>query len=938
MKIKRLEIYGYGKWVQQNFDLNDEMQILYGPNESGKSTIQSFIRSILFGFPSKRRRKNQINRFEPKHSDAYGGRLLLTDTHVGDVWVERTATDFSLTSPDGEVYDDAVLDQILGGLDETLFDNFYSFTLQNLQELSNVGADQLNDYFLSIGTMGSDKFLTIAKDMEKESDALYRPQGSNPTLNKALNEYQSLAEKMEEAQKNNASYNSLVQQLDQEIETIEQLNASLEETDAKRIETDQLMQRYDIYLKQIQTEKQLKDLEWTEIEPEAPTQIAYANQMIQENQTQCVKNEERIRQYQQQIDDLTRLNWARNHQEERVQWMKKTNEIKETQSDIEHITRLLVDKQNQLQTIATKSQFYPDRIPDKAAYDAQIEEGQAIYKEMDETQKASDDTHAERRFFIDQRKEQQSYSTMIRQQIVSLESQRLNDEERLVQETSLKDYILGAIFIVVGTIAMIQQLRAADSSQNLLILAGVLIVIGVIYSVFIFSKHRKLYDAFNYSPIITKLDQLQQDEKHYIDHSKSLGEQITARDTQLDNLGKKEEALKEQALQWLTHLGFYPTADFELVLKTNPVEEYYDAKTQAEEYREQLDELALEVNQWKETIRPLLERFPLDEVNTRAIIRHHEEMEAELALTEQQAKQLERQIQEAKESIEQSKQTIKEHEQTIQNIFEETNSDSMETFNHKLQVNEQIQQLNKELALYQEQTQDHLDALHAIESKQQLTEDYQKIRQELDTIRQELEPHRSRRADLTAEVRRMERDGTVQLLGQSLADKEAEIRDLILTWGKKRMGMAMLYQTLRKGLDNPLPEMTEYATEIFEKLSYGRYKQVKINKKNIRVVHHSDVIFEPYELSQGTLEQLYVALRLAFIISAKELVKMPIIIDDAFVNFDEMRKMSMYRVLEELSTQMQVLYFTFDEQVLEMFREDQWLDLTKINEPQNEQQ
>ncbi|MBG9981707.1 AAA family ATPase [Aerococcaceae bacterium DSM 111020] len=932
MKIKRLEIYGYGKWVQQSFELNDQMQILYGPNESGKSTIQSFIRSILFGFPSKRRRKNQINRFEPKHSDAYGGRLLLTDTKVGDVWIERTATDFSLTSPDGDVYDDTLLDQILGGLDETLFDNFYSFTLQNLQELSNIGADQLNDYFLSIGTMGSDKFLTIAKELVKESDALYRPQGSNPSLNKALNEYQSLAEKMEQAQKNNASYNSLVQQLDQEVETIQQLNETLDEIDAKRIQTDQLMQRYDIYLKQIQAEKQLKALEWTEIDSEAPTQIAYAKQMIQENQTQCVKNEERIRQNQQQMAELTRLNWAKNHQEERAQWLKKTNAIKETQSEIEHITRLLVDKQNQLQSIATKSQFYPEKMPDQDEYEAQLEEGSAIYEEINDTQKAIDDTHAERRFFIDQRKEQQSYSTMIRQQIVSLESQRLNDEERLIQETSLKEYILGIVFIVIGIIALIQQLSANQTSQNLMILAIAMIVIGVIYSGFIFNKHRQLYHAFNHSPIISKLEQLQQDEQHYLDHSKSLGEQITARDAQLDNLSKRDEALTDQAQQWLTHLGFYPTADLELVLKTNPVEEYYRAKEQAEEYKARLDQLALEVTQWKETIRPLLDRFPLEEINTRAIIRHHEEIEAELALTEQQGKQLERQIQEAKDAITQSKESIQEHEQTIQTIFEQTDSATMEDFIEKLQVNQQIKQLKQELALYQEQTEDHLEALHNIESKQQLTEDYQKIRLELENIRKELEPHRSRRADLTAEVRRMERDGTVQLLTQSLADKETEIRDLILSWGKKRMGMAMLYQTLRKGLDNPLPEMTQHATEIFDKLSYGRYKQVKINKKNIRVVHHSDIIFEPYELSQGTLEQLYVALRLAFIISAKELVKMPIIIDDAFVNFDEMRKMSMYRVLEELSTIMQVLYFTFDDQVLEMFREDQWLDLTKINE------
>ena len=125
MKIKQIDIYGYGKWVDQTFEINDVLQVFYGPNESGKSTIQSFIRSILFGFPSKRRRKNQINRFEPKHSDTYGGRLLLTDTEFGDVWVERTNNGLKLTTTEGDRLEPETLDQILGGLDEVLIYKTY---------------------------------------------------------------------------------------------------------------------------------------------------------------------------------------------------------------------------------------------------------------------------------------------------------------------------------------------------------------------------------------------------------------------------------------------------------------------------------------------------------------------------------------------------------------------------------------------------------------------------------------------------------------------------------------------------------------------------------------------------------------------------------------------------------------------------------------------
>lgn len=930
MKIKQIDIYGYGKWVDQTFEINDVLQVFYGPNESGKSTIQSFIRSILFGFPSKRRRKNQINRFEPKHSDTYGGRLLLTDTEFGDVWVERTNNGLKLTTTEGDRLEPETLDQILGGLDEVLFDSFYGFNLQNLQELANVGSEQLNDYFLSIGTMGSDKFLAIAKQFEKESDTLYRPQGSNPTLNKALIEYERLAERLETAQTKNKAYNSLVMQRDKEIQEIEQLNKEIEAVEEKRRGQDQLMHRYDIYLKNIDTKQQLAALTFTEIPDDAATNLAYAQKMVDENKEIITKNEERIAQFKQQLDELTRLNWAKNHEEERKQWIKSTNKIKDTQTEFEQTTRFLVDKQTQLQSIAQKSQFYPEKMPQQDEYNKQVEAGLNIQLERIETQQEIDDVQAERRFYIDQRKEQQSYSTTVRQQIVTLESQRLNDEERLIQETSLKEYMFGIIFIVVGIVFLIQQYISNSASQNLMMLAGAMVVVGIVISLVVLNKHRKLYRAFNTSPIIDKLDQLHNDEQHYIKHSKELGSQITARDAKLSELAGQIESLDHDAQKWLVNLGFYPTADMDLILKTNPVEEYYTAQAQAEEYKQELDRLTLEVTNWKENIRPLLDRFPMDEINTRAVIRHHEEIEAELAQTIQQGQELNRKITQAQEEIEKNKQSIKEHETTIEDIFKVTQSDNLEQFNQKVATNQRIQSLEKEQAMYQEQIAEHLEALTAIESKQALVEDHQKSMVELDVFKRKIEPHRGRRADLTAEIKQLERDGTVQLISQELADKEAEVRDLILVWGKKRMGMEMLYQTLRKGLDNPLPEMTEIATEIFSKLSYGRYKQVKINKKDIRVVHHSDVLFEPYELSQGTLEQLYIALRLAFIISAKDLVKMPIIIDDAFVNFDDMRKASMYQVLDSIAEEIQILFFTFDEQIKEMYREDQIIDLTAI--------
>jgi uncharacterized protein YhaN len=87
VKIRKIEIYGYGKWVNRTFDDVQDLQVFHGKNEAGKSTLSSFINSILFGFPNAR--KKDQNLYVPKQAQAYGGRLFLADTRFGDVIVER---------------------------------------------------------------------------------------------------------------------------------------------------------------------------------------------------------------------------------------------------------------------------------------------------------------------------------------------------------------------------------------------------------------------------------------------------------------------------------------------------------------------------------------------------------------------------------------------------------------------------------------------------------------------------------------------------------------------------------------------------------------------------------------------------------------------------------------------------------------------------------
>jgi Uncharacterized conserved protein len=74
MKILSVNIYGYGKIIKQEFNTNQDFIQIFGENEAGKSTMMSFIHSVLFGFPTK---KEQEPRREPRMHNLYGGRLTV---------------------------------------------------------------------------------------------------------------------------------------------------------------------------------------------------------------------------------------------------------------------------------------------------------------------------------------------------------------------------------------------------------------------------------------------------------------------------------------------------------------------------------------------------------------------------------------------------------------------------------------------------------------------------------------------------------------------------------------------------------------------------------------------------------------------------------------------------------------------------------------------
>jgi len=93
--VDKLKIHGFGRFKDKEFDLAPGLNLVFGGNEAGKSTIHSFIEAMLFGFWQPHRsgptREEGWEKYRPWQGERYGGELTYS-------WSEgkvRVARDFN---------------------------------------------------------------------------------------------------------------------------------------------------------------------------------------------------------------------------------------------------------------------------------------------------------------------------------------------------------------------------------------------------------------------------------------------------------------------------------------------------------------------------------------------------------------------------------------------------------------------------------------------------------------------------------------------------------------------------------------------------------------------------------------------------------------------------------------------------------------------------
>ncbi len=128
------------------------------------------------------------------------------------------------------------------------------------------------------------------------------------------------------------------------------------------------------------------------------------------------------------------------------------------------------------------------------------------------------------------------------------------------------------------------------------------------------------------------------------------------------------------------------------------------------------------------------------------------------------------------------------------------------------------------------------------------------------------------------------------------------------------------YQIMKQ---NVTPKFTQELSQIMQKISNEKYKQVKLNEQEGMIVEKEDGEYVSIDrLSVGTITQLYLSLRIAV---SRELSNenMPIILDEAFAYYDTERLKNILVYIYEEFKQSQIILFTCTQREKDLLEKEQ---------------
>lgn len=878
MIIKDIYIDGFGIFHKFQLNgLNKGINIIAGRNEAGKSTLQKFIRFTLFGYP---RLKDQ--RMQALNGGEHLGRIKALMASGREIVFERAGNDrITFFEGDSASQDGIKWNQLLGNCTDSIFQNIYAFTLDELAGMVSLNSSGLEDRIFSIGSgLGSISVGDISRELQAEADCIYSVKGKNQVIPGLLKSISEKKAKINEIQGNLGVYN----ELHQRIAAIEKDTNSLD--------------------------KELKDLRYGKERLEHYLKCYESFIVIDNIDTELV-NLPPLKDYP--VDGLEQLNQLESDESDLKQEISEFEEGSEDAKGIKQImeelaktifNETILKKKDEVNYLSNNLEVYKRSVNDR--HDLSESINVLNISIGDSLCNISKDWSEQNITGLNEITIHQDRIKNFKKRFGELAEKRKETEtyKRIKEENKSP---LNAMNLM-AMISAIAVLGASLLFYLKLFIPGIICVFTA--SVIYFGRKRILPgDAI--AELEDKLSKLEAEErslnKNYEEYLVNvLGiDKSLVHDTVLEILSavvKLKQDIRERDTE-ITKLG-----------ETEAFIRDFEDKVNAFRDVVKYDDAA-EISNHVSLITSVY-----NEANVKSGIKANFENQLEV---------LERKLKKSKE-------TLVTTEDEIKNILIKVEAVSRDDYRQKFRTNGMIltlQDARKKAVLIIETVAGKGKSEEVMEFLKAAQPENLKLKiggmdgvisskdSELRRMNEELGKCKS-------ELRRIEKESE---LAELLTDVEVEKQKLDIAhkeWLTNKVALIMLNEVREKFEREKQPEVIKNSSVHFRRITNEKFVRIaaSMDKKEITVFDRQEASRKIDQLSRGTKEQLLVSLRLGFIEEyEKHSEPLPLVVDEIFVNFDPVRTARVADILSEFSKERQIIIFTCHPSTLDYF------DKSKIN-------
>ncbi len=217
-----------------------------------------------------------------------------------------------------------------------------------------------------------------------------------------------------------------------------------------------------------------------------------------------------------------------------------------------------------------------------------------------------------------------------------------------------------------------------------------------------------------------------------------------------------------------------------------------------------------------------------------------------------------------------------------------------------------------------------LEAMFTGLTLEDLEEQKTSIEGELKALEDDLDRMKKEQATAEEQLRQLIQDDRISVLRSEEEGLRENLSVLAEEWAVHRLARALIRMAGERYEKKRQPRVIAEAGRYLQQMTLGGYPSLAspFGENRIELVCRDHSRKEIGQLSRGTAEQLYLALRFGFIREfSKNAEPLPIIMDDILVNFDPPRARAAVKALLKFSRHHQILFFTCHPQTVRLFRE-----------------